>query len=141
MFDKQRFAIDEPMTLVMHKYTILRLIKRESLHFSCVLLLPTNTSIHFSKYIFALKERMSEDISSYSWQNFVYKFNGKVENSPKIFICISIACTLIKVSTIATLSLLSVHHIIMGPWSSYLRNNTVIRQNKVKTTGKTILDF
>ena len=84
---------------------------------------------------------MSEDSSLSSWQTFVHKFNGKVDNSSKTFIWMSLACTLIKVSTIATLSLLSVHHIIMGPWSSYLRNNTVIRQNKVKTTGKTILNF
>ena len=88
-----------------------------------------------------LKEIMSEDSSLSSWQTFVHKFNGKVDNSSKTFIWMSLACTLIKVSTIATLSLLSVHHIIMGPWSSYLRNNTVIRQNKVKTTGQTNLNF
>ena len=82
---------------------------------------------------------MSEDSSSSSWQNFVCKFNGKLENRSKTFMCMSIACTLMKMSTIATLSFLSVHHIIMGPWSSYLRNNTVIRQNKVNITGNTIL--
>ena len=84
---------------------------------------------------------MSEDSSLSASAAFVYKFNGKVDNSSKTLMCMSVACTLIKISTIATLSILSVHHIIMGPWSSYLRNNTVIRQNKVNTTGKTTLNF
>ena len=82
---------------------------------------------------------MSEDSSLPSWQHFIYKINGKVESSSKTLMCMSIFCSLIKISTIGTLSFLSVHHIIMGPWNSYLRNNTVIRQNKINIEGKVLM--
>ena len=69
-------------------------------------------------------------------QNVVYMIRKRFQEqySSSMF-CLSFVLAIIKYGILAILTFFCSQYIICGPWTNFLRNSTIIRQNKINTTG------